>query len=185
MSIGGALPSRALTPWNLTDANIRLAIIESRGDLFVASQLLGITALRLDRAIRASDGLQTLFLATQQTKTDPAFDSAASEAFEREVQRRVALYRVAGLDALHELATMPIDENSAQNQVKLAAAARLAGPNEGAGSGGDIAEALRYLNAQYHEHAPRIRVVRERTTLEIDAGEREIPVEHQPVPSTD
>ena len=82
------------------------------------------------------------------------------------VERRVALYRVVGLDSLHELATMPIDANSAQNQVRLAAAARLAGPTEGGLAGGDMAETLRHLNEQYQKESPRLRVVRERTTIE-------------------
>lgn len=83
------------------------------------------------------------------------------------IEKRVSLYRVTGLDALHDLAAMPIDANSAQNQVKLAAAARLAGGLEGGGSGGEMAETFRELQQLYQQHAPRLRVIRERTTVEI------------------
>lgn len=84
----------------------------------------------------------------------------------------MALYRVAGLDALHDLATMQIDSNSAQNQVKLAAAARLAGPTEGSSAGDGLAEVLRELNTSYEANAPRLRVIRERVTVETLPAER-------------
>lgn len=79
---------------------------------------------------------------------------------------------MVGLDALHDLAAMPIDENSAQNQVKLAAAARLAGGLEGGGVGSEMGEAFRELNQLYQQNAPRLRVIRERTTVEM------MPAEH-------
>lgn len=88
------------------------------------------------------------------------------ETIHKAIEERVALYRVSGLDALHDLATMPIDVNSAQNQVKLAAAARLAGTVEGQEGGSDLAETLRELQRQYDETAPRLRVTRERVTIE-------------------
>lgn len=145
-----------------TEESAKDALIEARGDIFVASQMLGITAIRLDRAIAVSDLLQETLAAVRDGKNS----SLTLEQISAAVDKRTALYRVSGLDALHDLATMPIDENSAQNQVKLAAAARLAGTTEGSGGGGDLAETLRLLNEQYQKESPRLRVVRERVTLE-------------------
>lgn len=147
----------------LSEPTIEHALKAARGDLFVASQMLGhVSVVRLDRAIRVSDRLRTLFLAIQQVKADPAYDQLTMEQVEMDIERRLTLYRSDALDALHQLATMPIDDNSAQNQVKLAAAARLSGSTVAAGEGSDIENTLRALNDEYHRAAPRIKRVRER-----------------------
>jgi len=141
---------------------MKVALIEARGDIFISSQLLGITAIRLNRAIQVSPLLQ----ATRDSIS--LLGAGVSEAeLHSAIEQRVALYRVAGLDALHDLATMPIDDNSAQNQVKLAAAVRLAGPTEGLSGEGGMAETLKELSELYQQHAPRLRVIRERTTVEL------------------
>jgi len=57
---------------------------------------------------------------------------------------------------------MPVGENSAMAQVKLAAAARLAGGVERDQGGSDVAQTLAALNEAYHRDAPRIKSVRER-----------------------
>ena len=145
-----------------TEASAKDALIEARGDIFVASQLLGITAIRLNRSIQISTVLRST-LDTLQAVGKGVTDLELHRA----IEDRVALYKVSGLDALHDLATMPIDENSAQNQVKLAAAARLAGGLEPGGFGGEMAETLRELQSLYQQIAPRLRVIRERTTVEI------------------
>lgn len=150
----------------VTEASMKDALIEARGDIFIASQLLQITAIRLDRAIQVSHLLQACIA------TLNALVGVSNEAIQSAIDRRSAMYRVAGLDALHDLATMPIDVNSAQNQVKLAAAARLAGETASAGGGGELVETLRELNAQYQSEAPRLRVTRERLTIETLPQER-------------
>lgn len=142
------------------------ALIEARGDIFVASQLLQITAIRLNRAIQVSPTLQAALDATRELGK-----GVSKEAIAEAVESRMGLYRVAGLDALHDLASMPIDANSAQNQVKLAAAARLAGTVEG-GDGGGLEATLRELNQQYQNEAPRLRVIREKITVETLPPER-------------
>lgn len=158
---------------SVTEDSMRDALIEARGDIFVASQLLGITAIRFDRAIQVSAKLQAAVAEIREEHRDPKNSKGlADEEIRHAIDRRLHLYRVAGLDALHDLATMPLDDNSAQNQVKLAAAARLAGSTEGAGGGGEIGEALRSLNDSYQQHAPRLRVIRERMTVEISQDER-------------
>lgn len=145
----------------LTEESMKRALIEARGDIFIASQLLQVTALRLNRAIQLSPTL----MAVQQT-FDTVGPGASPKQLESAVSERTALYRVVGLDALHDLAAMPIDVNSAQNQVKLAAAARLVGEVGGGQSSGELAGLIRELNETYQKEAPRLRVVRERTTIE-------------------
>lgn len=142
------------------------ALIEARGDIFIASQLLQVTAIRVHRAIEVSPALQSVIDEVRLSGS-----SVSDDQIRRAADARAQIYRVSGLDALHELATMPIDANSAQNQVKLAAAARLAGTVEAVGSGG-LEETLRELNAQYQSEAPRLRVTRERLTIETLPPER-------------
>lgn len=155
------------------EGNIEKALIDAQGDLFVASQLLGhVTVLKLDRSIRASERLQALFLTIKQVKALPEYDRASQERLEQEIARRMTFYRADGLEALHELATMPVGENSAMAQVKLAAAARLSGAMERGGSS-ELEETLRELNENYHREAPRIKITRQ-TSIEIGSGERVI-----------
>ncbi len=153
------------------------ALIEARGDIFLASQMLGITALRLNRAIQVSPTLQATLDATTTSSK-----GLSKEALNEAIEHRLGLYRVAGLDALHDIASMPIGENSAMVQVKFAAASRIAGSPEGGAGGGELGEALRSLNALYHEAAPRLRVVRERLSIELSpAGEHDVtPPDPQP-----
>lgn len=163
----------------VTQDSIKEALIEARGDLFTASQSLSITAIRMDRAIQVSPMLQQVVAELWNARKDPAYERASSQELQILVDRRLALYRVVGLDSLAELATMPIDANSAQNQVRLAAAARLAGSTEGAGGGGEVGDILRQLNEAYQASAPRIRLTREKLTVEVSQGAAGIPVDAQ------
>lgn len=145
---------------------MKAALIEARGDIFIASQLLGVTPIRLTRAIQVCQHLQVAM-----DESRKAVSGVTREAIEDAISTRVSLYRVVGLDALHDLATMPIDVNSAQNQVKLAAAARLVGETSHGQAGGEMAEAFRELNLAYQEGSKRIRVVRQ-TLVEIEGTDR-------------
>lgn len=158
----------------LTEDTAKRALIEARGDIFIASQMLNIPALRLNREIKVSPALQSVIDAVRE------LGKGVSEAALREaVDSRMAMYRVVGLDALHDLAAMPIDENSAQNQVKFAAAARLTDGLAGGSTGGEMADTFKELADLYQQHAPRVRLVRERTTVEISApAERVVNDEH-------
>ncbi len=162
----------------LTEDSIRVALTESRGDMFVAAQLLSVTAIRLSRAVAACPVLQLVYAELAKLRASPEAEKMASEHIEQAVRSRLALYRVAGLDTLHDLAVMDHGENSAMAQVRLAAAARLAGSNDSGTGSGDIAETLRALNDQYFKNAPRIRIVRETLTLEHRPPERDIPSDH-------
>lgn len=163
-----ALPTKSVAE-NLTEASAKAALIESRGDIFIAAQLLNVTAMRLHRAIQVSALLQAALDVSKESGS-----VVPLETIHRSIEARTAIYRAVGLDALHDLATMPIDANSAQNQVKLAAAARLAGSVEAGAGGSELAETLRELNKSYQENAPRLRVIRERTTIETVPAEREV-----------
>lgn len=159
-----------VVPFNEEEA--QAALVEARGDLFVAAQILQVTALRLSRAIQVSPTLQgTMDYLSGLDKRRSVTDAQIHEA----IALRMGLYRVAGLDALHDLATMPINENSAQNQVKLAAAARLAGGLEAGGAGGEMGDTFRELRELYESHAPRLRVVRERTTTTVEMVPKDDP----------
>jgi len=62
-------------------------------------------------------------------------------------------------------------DNSAMAQVRLAAAARLAGTHEAGGAGGEAEALLRELNDKYASTAKSIKVTRERTTFEVKGAE--------------
>lgn len=89
----------------------------------------------------------------------------------------MAAYKLDALDALHELATMDISDNSAQNMVKFTAAKLLAQLNElpKAPEEGGIAGTLKALNEKFHKDAPRIRSIR-RETVEFENGAQAIDV---------
>src|SRR3990167_1899159 len=72
----------------VNEDGMKAALIEARGDIFVASQLLGITALRLNRAIQLSGVLQT----TLDT-TATAHKGLSKEALSEAIDQRLGLYR--------------------------------------------------------------------------------------------
>jgi len=173
------LPAASPTSYiTFNEENAKRALVEARGDIFVASQLLSVSSLRLSRAIQVSLVLRATV--EELEKNVPQQSGASNAQIHRAIEERIALYRVSGLDALHDLATMPIDENSAQNQVKLAAAARLAGGLEGGAGSGEMAETFRELSELYQKHAPRLRVIRERTTVELSVPDERVVSEQGP-----
>jgi hypothetical protein len=93
-----------------------------------------------------------------------------------DILRRETIYRSEALDAIRELATMDIGENSQMAHVKFMAANKLM-ENGPAPISGGLDQTLRALDAKYHERAPRIKEIRERIvtfdggqTIEADAG---------------
>jgi hypothetical protein len=83
--------------------------------------------------------------------------------FKQEFARRVELGRMDALDALHDLACMPITENALLNQVKFMAASKLAGPpQDNVGQPNEIGATLSELHKAFSKTAPRIRAIRER-----------------------
>lgn len=162
-----------LTP--RTESDLKEAIRLSAGDLFLASEYSRLSPIRLKHAIELSPALQTAL----ELSRKHAGTVLPPDVVNRAIEDRLAVYRVAGLDALNELATMPISRNSAQNQVKLAAAARLAGSPEGSGGSDEFSSLMRDLNQSYQENAPRLRVTRERLVVETVPAEKVIQPERK------
>lgn len=154
---------------SITEDRFRECLLAARGDLYIASQMLGMTALRLDRAIRASESLRTFWLALEQVKGADAYDRLSQEQLEHQVNTALTFYRADALAALHDLATMSHDGNAGLAQVKLLAAQRLAGSAGELGAGSDLEQTLRHLNSEYEKTAPRIREIRQTVvTLETE-----------------
>ena len=107
-----------------------------------------------------------LVVNTPPTVSPSAIQNSVDGHLEEAVSRRMIHYQSDALDALHALAMMPISENSMQNQVKLAAASKLAvallAPNPTGGADADLQVFLRDLDKQYRATAPRIKSIRER-----------------------
>jgi len=82
--------------------------------------------------------------------------------FEAALARRMKLYRSDALDALHDLAMMPISSNFGQNMVKLQACRTLTGTLPEGQAAPEFDDTLRALNEQYHLAAKRIKSIRER-----------------------
>lgn len=139
---------------------IQDALRQANGSLHLAAQSLGCRVGELDRVIRLSRTLPKFFHALKRVNDDK-YMRASLTAIENEITRKTAIYRSEAQDEIYKLATMPISENSAQNQVKLMAALKLyeSGKIE---MGGEISGVLAALNDSYHQNAPRIRSVRER-----------------------
>jgi hypothetical protein len=158
----------------LSEDLLKQSLIDARGDLFIAATTLRISPLRMQRLIQAapvlSVALSAILDAPEESKSHPAF----SQIVEQAIAERVSAYRVVGLDSLYELATMPISENSANNQVKLGAAANLVGSTANNVGGNEMADTLRALNEAYNISAPRIRITRERLTVDMSTQENVI-----------
>lgn len=83
--------------------------------------------------------------------------------FMKALNDRMFLYRYDALEALRDLAMMPISDNSMQNNVKYLAASRLLGPpQESATPQVSDDGLLKALNESYQKHSTRIKEVRER-----------------------
>lgn len=145
----------------LLPATIRKAIEESDGDLVLASSKLGVAVSRLDRVIRLAPKLLKFAGELKRVDGYKAYARTSIERVEEDITRRSVLYRSEALDAIRAIAMMPISENSAQNQVKLAAAVRLYGETREAAAGDEIQHVLRVINEDYRTSAPRLKSVRE------------------------
>ena len=149
----------ALRQGLVSEATITTALMQARGDLFIAASYLGVTARELDGYLRASEDLQAFVAAIERVKKDPAYDRMSTDAFEDELDRLTRSYRVEALGIIHELAAMPFD-SAAMAEVKLKAAVQLRGSAAEAPKGGDQLAVLSELNALYQQAAPRIKSVR-------------------------
>lgn len=99
--------------------------------------------------------------------------ASGEKRLEQAIELRMAFYKGNALEALYDLAMMPIEgANSATLQVKYLAACRLAGPApepNAAPGANPIEGVLAELNQRYHAQAPKIREIRERIITMEDA----------------
>jgi hypothetical protein len=149
----------SLRAGTVTTTTISEALLSSRGDLFVAASILGVTGRELDSYIRASDELQNFAAAIGSVKASGDYKRFSDEQFADELERLTKGYRLEALDVIHELATMTYD-SAAMAEVKLKAAVALRGAPEAKVGTQDNGAVLAELNAIYQESAPRIRTVR-------------------------
>lgn len=117
------------------------------------------------------------FVAVQE---QPKLPALPEQRLDLAIELRMQFYQCSGLDALYDLAMMPLDKNSGLMQVKYLAAQRLAGPAAAAGDGPGGAKTafdktLSDLNELFHKKAPRLREIRERTAT-FDDGSSETSV---------
>jgi hypothetical protein len=172
-------------PQSITEPILAQHLKDAKGDLFIAASLAGCTPIQLRRAIKASDTLQGLYLAIERVKANPDYDKLANEDFEDLLNALSREYRLDGLEAIHEIATIQAS-NAAEMEVKLKAAIQLRGTN-GATASGDSASILAELNHLYAVNAPRIKSIRVSTAqIEYQGGETQeqqtITLEHDQIP---
>ena len=155
----------ALRDGLISEQTIADALTTARGDLFVASCYLGVTARELDGYIRASETLQGFVAAIDRVKRDPEYDRLSNDQFEDQLERLTKAYRVEALGIIHELASVPMVSETgpitaAMAEVKLKAAVQLRGANLDNSKNGDQMLVLQELNQLYQQSAPRIKSIR-------------------------
>jgi hypothetical protein len=163
---------RAMRSGLISEASIKAALTETKGDIFMTACALDCTAHEVDRYIRRSKDLQSFAAAVEQVKVDPAYASMSAQQFEAQLDDLTRSLRVEGLNEIHKLAVMEFGDSAALAKVKLDAAIALRG-GQGSTRGNSEAEnTLAELNHLYHANAPRIREIRQ--TVITLADERDV-----------
>jgi len=165
----------------VSEASIKTALTEAKGDLFLAACALGCTAREVDQYVRRSPVLQAHAGAIEQVKVDPAYSRMSVEQFDNQVADLVRSFRVDGIKEVHKLATMEFGDSAALAKVKLDAALALSAGSRSSVGNSDTENALSELNALYHANAPRIKEIRQ-TVITMTDGREAIPqvIEHRP-----
>ena len=126
--------------------------------------MLHVSVAELDDALRTTANLPKILADLKKNPAaNPEYAKLSLEQIESDIRRQSILCRAGALQALYELAMMPINASSGQNQVKLAAASRLYQDTGDQLLGTEVDMTLRALNDAYHQNAPRIKSIRERT----------------------
>ena len=142
----------------LNEDIVKTVLLRNKGDLIRSSQELTVRPSTLVRWIRSVPSVGALWNEMEVVKADPAFDAATAQQFEAEIKARATVYRLDGLEVLHELAMADHEGVSAMAEVRLKAAIELRGASElGSMTGGNV---LAELNELYRTHAPRIKSMR-------------------------
>ena len=151
---------------DLDEETVQHVLTKTRGDLIQSSRMLQCRASTLVDWIKSVPSVGALWSEIEKYKADPAFDNATQAQFEAEIRARSAIYRLDGLEVLHELAMAP-HTNASEADVRLKAAIQLRGlPDAGTGGGDGI---LAELNTLYHSAAPRIKSMRA-VQIEFETG---------------
>lgn len=124
------------------------------------------------RKVSKSHGNNGTAIALAGFQSDKKLDRTVDAKFEETVVQRMRLYNCDALDALHDLAMMPITKNSSQMHIKYLAACRLAGAPADGNKSPDLSTTLASLNERFHKDAVRIKGIRETV--------REVTFEDQP-----
>jgi hypothetical protein len=170
MSLQNEIDKQQATLTSLVPKTIRDAIKQTNGNLVAAADKLGVAVSRLDRVIRLAPQIYRFAGELKNIKGYAEYSRVSIERIEEDIARRAILYRSEALDSIRDIATMPLSDNSAQNQVKLLAAVRLYNETNDPQMGTEIDQTLRALNADYQRTAPRIKKIRE-TVREISYEE--------------
>lgn len=172
---------RAMRSGLISEASIKAALTESKGDIFLASCALDCTAQELDRYIRRSKELQNFAVSIEQIKIDPAYASMSAQQFEAQLDDMTRALRVVGLSEIHKLAAMEFGDSAALAKVKLDAALALRGGTGVSRGNSEVENTLAELNQLYHANAPRIREIRQTViTLSDESAPTPITIEARP-----
>jgi hypothetical protein len=153
-------------PSQIRRADIREAIKKSKGSAVRAARMLKMTVSELEKQYdfqrEMSKYLQDF--RDEMAKDNPEYINRTLSEVEEDMRKRAVFYRAEALEALHDLASLPVDAetNSALAQVKLIAAQRLYQETGQTDNPNDMESTLRVLNQRFQEAAPRIKQIRER-----------------------
>ena len=156
----------------ISEETIKDSLNQAKGDLFLASCYLGVTARELDGYIRASDTLQGFVAAIAKVKQDPDYRRMSNEQFSDELERLTRSYHIEALDVIYGLAMEP-SSSAAGKEVQLKAAIALMGNAPQKKADTSQMATLQELNDLYHQSAPRIKSVRIQTA-QIEFHEQDV-----------
>lgn len=166
---------RSMRAGLISEDSIKSALIDGKGDLFLAACTLDCTVQELDRYIRRSSELQSFASAVEQVKRDVNYDRMSAEQFDNALIELTRIYRIDGLETLHELATTDHGESAAMAKVRMEAAIALRGGSSHSGGGGEMESTLAELNNLYLQNAPRIKEIRQ-TVVVIEGKSEPLPI---------
>lgn len=142
----------------LDEVTVKMVLLRNKGDLILSAGEMCIRPSTLVNWIRSVPSVKNLWDEMEALKADTKFEAATAEQFAKEIANRAAIYRLDGLEVLHELATEDHDGVSAMAEIRLKAAIALRGATDYVPTSGN--NVLAELNTLYHANAPRIKSMR-------------------------
>lgn len=164
-------PPDALERFALTEDRVKEVLKKARGDILVAAKYLKLSLREFDRILQTVPEIMAFMQTIAEVKANnPEYRRWSEEEFERQADRAYATARLAAIESLYDLATMPMSENAAMMNVKREAAVNLLGRDERGGRNlGEQSEFFKALAAEFAQVRPKMVVVRE--TISIEAAE--------------